>query len=224
MQRLLPLAAGDAEPDEEFWVSDPGYQHVRGVMVASADGAAQAQGRAKGLSGHADEALFAVLRSHADVLLVGAGTARAEHYGGERPTAERVRWRAARGLSQAPPIAVVTASCELDPEGPLFTDTLVRPIVITSTAAPPARVAALGERAEVIIAGTADVDLAVALDALAERGLRRVSCEGGPRLLAQVVAAGRLDELTLSLSPLLIGGEADASSTDRCSRVVSSSS
>lgn len=210
MLRLFPTpGAHDTDADTEFWVPDPGRQHVRAVMVASADGAAQADGQAKGLSGRADEALFAVLRSHADVLLVGSGTARAERYAGERPEGPRAKWRAAHGLSEAPPIAVVTASCDLDPDGPLFTDTVARPIVITCSDAPQVRIASLADRADVIVTGAQQVNVKAALDALAERGLRRVSCEGGPRLLAQVVATDRLDELTLSLSPLLLAGGAD---------------
>ncbi len=209
VRRLLPSPVqGDIDLDAAYWVADPGRQHVRAVMVASADGAAQAEGRAGGLSGPADVRLFAVLRSHADVLLVGASTVRAEHYGGDRPAPDRRAWRTDRGLAEVPPIAVVTGSCALDPSGPLFTDSLVRPLVLTCHAAPPERVAALAGVADVVTAGDETVDVAAALDALAEQGMRRVSCEGGPTLLAQVAAAGRLDELTLTVSPLLLAGPA----------------
>ena len=111
-------------------------------------------------------------------------------------------------MSDAPPIAVVTRTCNLDPTGGLFTDTVTKPIVITHRSAPKRGVAALREVAEVISVGDVDVDVVAALDALAERGLRRVSCEGGPKLLAQVAAADRLDELSLTISPLLMGGSA----------------
>ena len=62
--------------------------------------------------------------------------------------------------------------------------------------------------ADVVIAGERDVDLAVALAALAERGFARVLAEGGPTLNGQLAAAGLLDELCLTVSPLLAGGEA----------------
>jgi riboflavin biosynthesis pyrimidine reductase len=177
-------------------------------MIASVDGAAQADGRAGGLSAPADERLFALLRAHADVLLVGASTVRAEHYGGARPTPAARAWRLDHGLSDAPVIAVVTANCAFDPAGRLFTDTVVRPLVLTCHSAPPERVAALSAVADVVLAGDRCVDIAAALDVLAGRGLRRVSCEGGPNLLAQVTATGRLDELSLTISPLLLAGAA----------------
>lgn len=210
MRQLFPppLPGVAVDLDDVYWVSDPGPQHVRAVMVASADGAVQLAGRAGGLSGPADARLFAVLRSHADVLLVGATTVRAERYGGDRPSPARQAWRLDRGLTAAPVIAVVTRSCDLDPGGPLFTDTLTRPIVLTCHAAAPERVAALERRADVVMVGEARVDLAAALDRLRERGLRRTSCEGGPTLLAELVRTARLDELSLTISPLLLAGSA----------------
>lgn len=209
VRRLLPWPVHDAvDLDAAYWVDDPGRQHVRGAMVASADGAAQADGRAGGLSGPADERLFALLRGQADVLLVGARTVRTEQYGGDRPSPDRRAWRTSRGMAEAPRIAVVTRSCALDPDSPLFTDTLVRPLIVTCHAAPRERVATLAGVADVVTAGEDSVDVAGALEALAERGLRRVSCEGGPTLLAQVIAAGRLDEVSLTVSPLLLAGPA----------------
>lgn len=207
LRRLLPDPVGDvADLDAAYWVLDPGRQHVRGVMVASVDGSVESEGRAGGLSGPADVRLFALLRGQADVLLVGAGTARAEQYGGDQPSPERRGWRTERGMAEIPLIAVVTRSCALDPAGPLFTDTLVRPLIVTCSAAPPDRVAMLSEVAEVVTVGANSVDVAGALDLLAERGHRRVACEGGPSLLGQVAAAGRLDELSLTVSPLLLAG------------------
>jgi riboflavin biosynthesis pyrimidine reductase len=209
VRRLLPAPAGDeVDLDAAYWVQDPGRQHVRGAMVASADGAARADGRSAGLSGPSDGRLFALLRGQADVLLVGASTVRAEAYGGDRPTPARRAWRAEHGLAEVPTIAVVTRSCALDPGGPFFTDTLVRPLVLTCDAAPAERVAALSRVADVAAVGDRSVDVPAALDLLAARGLRRVSCEGGPTLLAHVVAAGRLDELSLTVSPLLLAGPA----------------
>ncbi len=212
MRRLLPgpEAGHDivVDLDESYWVPNPGRLHVRAVMVASADGAAQAQGRAGGLSGPADVELFAIQRGQADVILAGATTVRVEGYTGERPSAARQKWRKARGLSDAPSIAVVTSTCNLDPGSGLFTDTLAAPIVITHRHAPPDRLAALDKVADVIAVGDHEVDLPGALEALADRGLSRVSCEGGPRLLSQVAAAGYLDELSLTISPLLVGGSA----------------
>ena len=209
MRRLLPTECQDpVDLNDAYWVDDPGAQHVRGVMIASADGAAQAGGRAGGLSGPADERLFATLRGHADVILAGAGTVRVERYGVEPLDEPRRGWRRQHGLTDAPPIAVVTRTCALDLDGPLFSSDGPRTIVLTGRQAPPAAVDALAERADVIQVGERTVDIVAGLDALAERGLRRVSCEGGPTLLAEVVRAGRLDELDLTVSPLIVGGGA----------------
>lgn len=207
MRRVLPLpSVAEVDLDDAYWIDDPGRQHVRGVMIASVDGAAQANGRAGGLAGPGDVRLFGLLRRHADVLLVGAGTVRAEGYGGHRVSASDRAWRRRRGLAEIPPLAVVTRSCALDLDGPLFTDTEAQPLVLTCRSAPDYRVAALAGRADVLMFGDDAVDVPAALDALAERGLRRVSCEGGPTLLAQVLSAGRLNELSFTLSPLMLSG------------------
>lgn len=209
LRQLLPQEGrDDLDLDETYWVPDVGRQYVRGVMIASADGAAQAQGRAHGLSGPVDTRLFAVLRAQADVILVGRTTALVEGYAGEQPTQERRLRRRARLMPEAPHIAVVTGSCDLDPASGLFTQTVAKTIVITHQRAPAHSVAALAEVADIITAGEDVVDVAAALDSLADRGLRRVMCEGGPTLLAQIAAADRLDELSLTLSPMLIGGAA----------------
>jgi riboflavin biosynthesis pyrimidine reductase len=181
---------------------------VRANMVASADGAAMVKGLSGGLSSDDDRRLFHLLRGLADVILVGAGTARAEGYGPVRPRGEWARMRAGRRSS--PPIAVVTQMIDLDLSGPMFTEAPgdARTIVLTTRAASPDRRARAARDADVVIAGTHRVDVAAALAALAARGLRRVLAEGGPHLLGQLVAASLLDELCLTVSPLLVGGEA----------------
>ena len=170
---------------------------MRANFVSSADGAVTLEGKSAGLSSAGDRKLFHLLRSLTDVVLVGAGTARKENYGGAKPVDGR-----------AAPIAVVSKALDLDPASRLFTDTTVRPIVVTCGSSPSKIRASLGEVADVVVAGDEDVDVANALDQLAERGLRRVLCEGGPHLLGSVVAAGRLDELCLTLAPVIAGGNA----------------
>jgi riboflavin biosynthesis pyrimidine reductase len=179
---------------------------LRANMVVSADGAASLAGRSAGLSGPADRLVFSVLRSLADVILVGAGTARVERY---RPAAERDIWAALRdGRELTPPIAVVTRELSLDPDGPLLGGTPAgsRTIVLTTAAAPAARRAAAARHADVIVAGLDSLTPAAVIGALAERGHRRLLIEGGPSLLAHFTAAGLLDDLCLTVSPLLEGG------------------
>jgi riboflavin-specific deaminase-like protein len=183
---------------------------VRANMVTSLDGAAQGwNGRSGTLSSPADKDVFAMLRALADVILVGAGTARVEKYGPAEPQPEYAAHRRALGQRPTPPIAVVSARLELDPRGPLFSGVGEPTLVLTAEHAPEDRLAELAELAEVIVVGEDRVDLSRALDALVERGHNRVLCEGGPLLLGQLVAAGLLDELCLTFAPLLRGGGAD---------------
>jgi riboflavin biosynthesis pyrimidine reductase len=181
---------------------------LRANMVASADGAASLAGRSGGLSGAADRLVFSVLRSLADVILVGASTARVERY---RPVAGREIWAALRnGRAPTPPIAVVTRELGLDPDGPLLAGASreARTIVLTTAAAPAARRAAAARHADVVVAGPDRLTPATIISALAERGYRRLLTEGGPSLLTQFNEAGLLDDLCLTISPVLEGGRA----------------
>jgi riboflavin biosynthesis pyrimidine reductase len=186
----------------------PGRPWVRANMVSSADGAATAQGRSGGLSGEADRQIFSVLRSLADVILAGAGTVRAEKY---RPVSDAEAWPELRaGRPPTPPIAVVTRLLDLDPDGPLLAAARqqARTIVLTTAAAPAERRAAAARHAEVVVAGDELLSPEAVIGALAARGHQRILIEGGPHLLGQVTAAGLLDELCLTVSPLLAGGRA----------------
>jgi riboflavin biosynthesis pyrimidine reductase len=190
-----------------------GQAWVRANMVASADGAAELAGRSGGLGGPADRQLFQLLRALADVVVVGAGTARAEGYGPARPAAALPAGLAGRlraGRPAAPPVAVISASLDLDPDSRLVAGAGPdsRTIVLTTETAPAARRAALSRRAEVITAGREQVSARDAVTALAGRGYRRILTEGGPRLLAQIAAGGLLDDLCLTISPVLAGGSA----------------
>ncbi|MCA1218167.1 pyrimidine reductase family protein [Streptomyces sp. 8L] len=183
---------------------------LRGNMVATLDGAAQHGGRSQAISSAADMRIFGVLRALADVVVVGAETVRREGYRPARARAAFAQRRAAAGQAPAPAIAVLTASLDLDFSAPLFTSPLVPTLVLTGAAAPSERVRAASKAgAEVVIAGEGPgADPARAVSALAERGHRRLLTEGGPRLLGQFVAGGVLDELCLTVAPLLTAGHA----------------
>lgn len=184
---------------------------VRGNMIASVDGGATAGGKSGALGGSGDRAVFEQMRHAADVILVGASTVRTENYSGAQvPVAQRSA-RQSRGQAEVPPIAVITRSGRLDPDTRFFTRTEVTPLVLTCTAAYDDTRARLGTVAEVVDASgadPADVDPAVALGALAERGLLRVLTEGGPGILGLLIAADLLDELCLTMAPVLVGGAA----------------
>jgi riboflavin biosynthesis pyrimidine reductase len=200
------LAGLYAYPDAAALAERP---WVRANMVSSADGAAWLDGRAGGLSGAADRMVFSVLRSLADVILVGAGTARAERYRPVRDFEGLPLLRA--GRSATPPIAVVSRALDLDLDGPLLAAPLpgrAQTIVLTTEAAPPDRRAAAARHAEVIVTGEDLVTAAAAVSALASRGLTRILAEGGPTLLGFIAAGRLLDELCLTYSPMLVGGDA----------------
>jgi riboflavin biosynthesis pyrimidine reductase len=185
-----------------------GRPWVRANMIASVDGASDLNGVSGGLGGPADRLLFGVQRSLADVILVGAGTARAEKYGPARPSPLLAGRRAGRPAT--PPIAVLSARLDLDPDAPLLTQAPsdAQTIVLTAEAAPPAKRAAIARHARVIVAGTDRVTASAAIRALAGLGHGRILSEGGPGLLGQIAAGGQLDELCLTVSPVLAGGQA----------------
>jgi riboflavin biosynthesis pyrimidine reductase len=204
MLRLEP--AGTADDLAQAYAYPGATPWLRANMVAAADGAATYGGRSGGLGGATDRRLLSVLRALADVVVVGAGTVRAEGYG---PVLPREWWSGLReGRPAAPPLAIVSRALDLDFDAPVFTDAPARTIVITCGSAPEERLRICEKRAEVIVAGDGAVDPGTALDALTTRGLVRQLTEGGPRLLAQFVAAGRLDELCLTVSPQLVAGDA----------------
>lgn len=215
MRSLLP--GHDDDLDDEVLAQAYAYPPsgrasgtwVRANMVATVDGAAAGMdGRSGSVSTPADRRVLGVLRGLADVVLVGAGTARAERYRPVRVRETMRPGRQRRGQRPVPAVAVVSRSLDLDLADPLFTDAVERTIVITGTGSPPARRALLEQVADVLVSGEGEVHLATALDALAQRGLRRVLCEGGPTLLAAMVTADLLDELCLTLTPALAGGGA----------------
>ncbi|GLY42177.1 hypothetical protein Amsp01_082000 [Amycolatopsis sp. NBRC 101858] len=175
-------------------------------FVSSADGAVEVDTTSAGLSHAADRRVFLLGRDLADVILVGAGTARAEDYRGVVAGPKRLDRRRRLGFAGVPPIAVVTRTADLDPASRLFTETVVPPIVVTTESAPTGALEAAG--AEVLRAGTDDVDVRRALELLAARGLRRVACEGGPRLFGRLVADDLVDQLCLTVAPLLVAGPA----------------
>jgi riboflavin-specific deaminase-like protein len=181
---------------------------LRANFVASLDGAAWSQGLSGMLSTPADRRVFGVLRARADAILVGAGTLREEPYSAAlvRPTLHERRRRA--GHAEHPVLAVVSAGLELDPASPVFAQAHVRPVVLTVATAPAARRAALERVADVVSCGESTVDMPEVLAQLHHRGLAVVLCEGGPKLFGALVAADLVDELCLTLSPLLAGAGA----------------
>ncbi|WP_419998599.1 pyrimidine reductase family protein [Streptomyces boninensis] len=183
---------------------------LRANMVASLDGAAHHDGRSKPLSGPADLRIFGVLRGLADAVVVGAETVRQEGYRPARAREEFAARRAAAGQGPAPAVVVLSAGLDLDFSLPLFAAPLTPTLLVTGASAAPERVAAARKAGvEVVVAGEGPgADPARVVTALAERGLTRLLCEGGPTLLGRLAAAGVLDELCLSIAPRVVAGDA----------------
>jgi riboflavin biosynthesis pyrimidine reductase len=218
VDRLWPVD-GTPQVDreiEEFY----GYPEVpdrpwlRVNFVSSLDGAVTVRGRSRELSAPADQRVLGLIRDLSDVVLVGVGTAMIERYRGVQRNEVRSDRRSRHGLSDVPPIAVVTRHCSLPPTSPLLTDTVVPPIVLTCDAAATERRTAVAQAgAEVVVVGDDDVDLHEVVAALDARGLRRIGCEGGPTLFGSLIDADLVDELCLTMSPLLTSGDASRIAT-----------
>jgi len=205
VRQLLPPAD---HPDLPSLYAFPDGQWLRANMVTSVDGASSLDGKSGGLSSETDRKVFALLRTLCDVIVVGSGTVRAERY---RPVRPEELWPGLRdGRTPTPPIAVITGRLDLDPADRLFTEAPAdaRTIVITTGQATPDRRAEFARHADVVVAGQDRVDLKAAVAALAERGHRRMLAEGGPSLLGQLLAAGLLDELCLTIGPMMAGPDA----------------
>ncbi|HEX6004677.1 MAG TPA: pyrimidine reductase family protein [Burkholderiales bacterium] len=198
--------------DEEllalYGIGDRTAPRLRANFIASLDGAATHQGLTAGLNNEDDKRVFDLLRRVCDVVLVGAGTIRAERYADLRLEAPAIAWRREHGLPAQPTLAIVSAELDLDPEMAVFARAPVRPIICTHGSSPSEKRAQLARVADVIVGGTATLDPRAMLRALAERGLRQVLCEGGPHLLGTLLEADCVDELCLTLSPVLENGSA----------------
>lgn len=172
-------------------------------MVMSLDGAFAREGRSGGLSSAADFGLFLAHRSLADVILVGASTARAERY--RRPSVgpEAKRIRARRGQAERPQLVIASRRAAMPDDLPLLHGDGPEPLLAcpesTDTTGLPKGIG-------VLRCGTDGVDFALLLSLLHEGGARFVMCEGGPGILGQLATHDLIDEYLLTLSPHLVGG------------------
>jgi len=212
--RLLHPRGPDVDADVDrddlvgLYAHPGGRTWVRLNFVATADGSVQgADGRSGSLSTRTDKEVFGLLRSLSDVILVGAGTARAEAYEPVRPHEVDTGLRRRLRLAPVPTMAVVSARLDLPdrlldgPEGS------ARTIVLTTGAAPADRRDRIAARAEVVVVGDQQLDAGAAVRALTDRGLTRVLAEGGPSLAGELAASGLLDELCLTLRARLQVGD-----------------
>jgi riboflavin biosynthesis pyrimidine reductase len=191
IDRLLGAAPGSAveEPQLRSYYEPRTLPWLRVNMISSTDGAATgASGVTASINNPVDKRVFDTLRAMADVIVVGAGTARAEGYA---PTA----------------VPTVLVSRRADVPERLRGAAPGSVWMATSAEAP-----GLSESRQllgsdhVLVLGRDQVDLADLRRQLVERGFRHILSEGGPHLLHDLLAAGVVDELCLSMAPLVVGG------------------
>ncbi len=193
---------------ERYRVADREMPRLRVNFIQSLDGAVTRDGVSGGLNNADDKLVFDTLRMLCDVIVVGAGTVRAEGYSGVRVDDEDAAWRVAHALAAQPPVALVTSRLDFAPSHPFFADAVVRPIVITSAASPTAAREALADVADVLVCGEERVEPDRLVAELTARGLSQMLCEGGPQLFGALIEADRVDEICLTMSPVLEGGPA----------------
>jgi riboflavin-specific deaminase-like protein len=189
--------------------------YVIANMVTTADGRATLSGSTKAISSDADRIVFHNLREQIDAVLVGTGTIAIERYGPLVRDPERRKRRVDRGRDEQPLCVTASRSLELPVEAPLFGDPESRIVVLTGAdkEAPSSEATVTIER--VPVGEGPDVDLARGMQLLRERyGVRSILLEGGPTLLSVMLEAGLVDELFLTVAPLLTGGGAEPSITE----------
>lgn len=210
MRQLVPIALDAVDPaavyaDMPIAVGRPG---LRVNMIASVDGATAIDGVSGPLGGPPDRTVYRLLRSLTDVVLVAAGTVRAENYKPALVYDDYLDARRARGQRDAPRIAVVTRTVDLDFDLPLYREAAERTVIVTSADAPADRLAVAESICDVIAVGEGQVNLQAAMVALGELGAQHVLCEGGPSLNGALGDAGLIDEMCLTISPRLASGDA----------------
>lgn len=183
---------------EMFYAYPPSDRpYVRASLVQTSDGALSGPDqRSHSITRPADQRALAMMRRLADVVLVGGNTVRREGMG-RRPPSDG----SDAELSPDMPVAVVSASLDLDPDASLFTDATTMPYVFTTSTAPPERRNALVPAATIVTAEGHRVPMALVIDTLARDGLTRILCEAGPAILAQLADAGLLDEVCVTTVP-----------------------
>jgi riboflavin biosynthesis pyrimidine reductase len=165
----------------------PERPHVVLNMVATADGHATVGGRSAPMSSDADREVFHALRGQVDAVLAGTATLHAERYGRLVRDPERRAAREARGLAADPLAVLLSRSGDVPADLPLREDP---------------------EQPVALFCG-ADAEPATALRTLRERhDVRALLCEGGPTLNGALLRAGLVDELFLTVAPLLAAGDA----------------
>ena len=210
MQRLTP-DPGPTSVEEQLgafrpWEEAPEDRpFVASNFAVTVDGRASIGGVSGPIGSATDTAMLIGLRTRFDAVMIGAGTMRAERYG--RPVSDpaRRRQREEFGLAGDPLMVIVSARLDLPWDAGLFTEGAGRVLIFTTAETEPPDT----ETELVVVRNESGVDLTDAMRYLRqEQGIRALICEGGPRLHAEMQAAGLIDDLFLTIAPKLVGGGA----------------
>ena len=176
-------------------------------MVSTADGKATVEGRTRAISSDTDRAVFHNLRTQVDAVMAGAGTVNTERYGRVVKTDELRAKREREGLKPDALAVIVSGGLSLSPEVPLLQDPESRVVIMTQS-----RGELTGVKAEVeyLRLEGGPFDLRPLLERLRlEYDVASILCEGGPTLNESLLLYGLVDELFLTVAPVIAGG-ADA--------------
>ncbi len=188
-------------------------------MVNSVDGFISFEGRAGGLSGAADKNIYQIIRALADIILVGAGTIRAEKYKAPKtPDGDLAAFRESRGQEKRPRIAVISGELNLDPDMGLFADRHLEdkpPLIYTKSESLEKGSSGFNSSAEIVAFPESELNVSTIVEDLFNKNAKIVVCEGGPNLNSHLLAAGLIDEFCLSVSPRAVGGEDPATFLNR---------
>jgi riboflavin biosynthesis pyrimidine reductase len=183
------------------------HPRLRANFIASIDGAVTLDGAGRKLGTPTDRRVFTRLREVADVVLVGATTAKAKPYINIQLSGEAQTWRLSHGLSTVLRVAVVSNRAVISQE--LLENSTVPPIVFVSASADSSARRALEASGAIVRQMThGQIASAAIRNALGDLGLNRVLVEGGPTFFSQLVADNEIDELCLTTSPMMVAGPA----------------
>jgi riboflavin-specific deaminase-like protein len=185
-----------------------GRPYVGLNMVETLDGRIAIDGRSGPIGNSADREIFHGLRTQADAVMVGAGTARTERYGRIVKNDELRDRRVRDGLAADPLAVLVSARLNLPPDLPLLQSEGSHVVVLTASEAAPPDVPARVECLRGELRAGGGLALGPLLARLRdEHGVRSILCEGGPALNEGLFAEGLVDELFLALAPKVAGGD-----------------
>jgi riboflavin-specific deaminase-like protein len=221
MRRLIPDVAETSVAEATSSLdlvsrARPDRPYVITNFVLTLDGHATIEGRSGKIGSDTDTAMLVGLRTRVDAVMIGAGTMRAERYGRVIADPAKRDRREREGLPHDALMVLVSGRLDLPWDAPLFTEGFGRVLIFTHSDADPPETATKVR----VVRHDGAVDLPAALGYLrTERGVRALLCEGGPRLHAQLIDRGLVDELFVTHAPKLAGGPGPGLVVDLAERV-----